>query len=167
MSFCRPEALAELQNSEQKSDAVQPITSHSVFEHIEIDLAQEHLGEEMEWICHIKNHFSKYYQAVSPPLPPMMPSAHQHYPIPRTTAVCVKDILFRWITAFGSPAILQSDNGLEFCNSLVNDLAKEYRFKIAHGRPYHSQAQGLVEQGNGVIKTRIAKWMDDAGRRDS
>jgi transposase InsO family protein len=154
-------------------NVVQPITSHSVFEHIEIDLVdmsylpQEHLGEEMKWICHIKDHFSKYSQAVSHPLcPDQECSAEKQYPIPRKTAVCVKDILLRWITAFGSPAILQSNNGLEFCNSLVNDLAKEYRFKIAHGRPYHPQAQGLVEQGNGVIKSRIAKWMDDTGRRD-
>lgn len=57
--------------------------------------------------------------------------------------------MLRWITAFGPPAILQNDNGLEFWNGLITGLAAEYNFKITHGRPYHPQAQGIVEQGNG------------------
>ena len=88
------------------------------------------------------------------------------WPIPRKTAVCVYDMLLRWFTAFGPPRILQSDNGLEFCNELVVGLPREYGVKITHGRPYHPQAQGLVEQGNGVIKDRIAKWRADTGRDD-
>lgn len=52
-------------------NTVQPIVSNSVFEHIEIDLIDmsyhpsEFLGQEMNWICHIKDHFSKFTQAVS------------------------------------------------------------------------------------------------------
>jgi hypothetical protein len=52
-------------------NTVQPIVSGSVFEHIEIDLIdmsyspQEFMGLEMKWICHIKDHFSKFSQAVS------------------------------------------------------------------------------------------------------
>jgi transposase InsO family protein len=78
----------------------------------------------------------------------------------------VQCALLRWIMAFGPPQTLQSNNGTEFCNSLVTGLAEEHGFKISHGRPYHPQAQGLVEQGNGVITSRLSKWRADTGRED-
>ena len=63
---------------------------------------------------------------------------------------------------FGAPSILQSDNGREFSNKIVNNL-KEYwpSLKIVHGKPCHSQSQGSVERANQDIENMIATWMQD------
>ena len=54
---------------------------------------------------------------------------------------------------FGAPAILQSDNGREFVNSIITELAAMWnRLKIVHGKPCHSQSQGSVEQANRDIE---------------
>lgn len=126
-----------------------------------------HLGQEMKWICHIKDQFSKFSQIVSAFLWWLGDQLNCYqYPLPFKSALEVRNALLLWIMAFGPPQTLQSDNGTEFCNSLVTELAQQHGFKISHGRPYHPQAQGLVEQGNGVITSRLAKWRADTGRDD-
>lgn len=42
---------------------------------------------------------------------------------------------------FGAPSILQSDNGREFVNRIINDLKLMWSsLKIVHGKPRHSQS---------------------------
>ena len=44
---------------------------------------------------------------------------------------------------FGAPAILQSDNGREFVNSIIDELKVMWPdLKLVHGKPRHSQSQG-------------------------
>ena len=50
---------------------------------------------------------------------------------------------------FGAPRLLQSDNGREFANRLVNLLKLQWpEMQICHGKPRHSQSQGSVERCN-------------------
>jgi len=54
---------------------------------------------------------------------------------------------------FGAPMILQSDNGREFVNQIINDLKCMWdNLKIVHGKPRHSQSQGSVERANQDIQ---------------
>lgn len=65
-------------------------------------------------------------------------------------------------TLIGAPSILQSDNGREFSNNIVNNL-KEYwpTLRIVHGKPRHSQSQGSVERANQDVENMISTWMQD------
>lgn len=80
------------------------------------------------------------------------------YPMSRKTKKNVVKHLVTWINHYGAPEILQSDNGREFCNDLVTALANQHGFKIKHGLPRTPRVQGLVEQANGTMKTRLSKW---------
>jgi len=61
---------------------------------------------------------------------------------------------------FGAPIILQSDNGREFVNQIINDLKCMWNnLKIVHGKPRHSQSQGSVERANQDIQNILTTWM--------
>lgn len=61
---------------------------------------------------------------------------------------------------FGAPMILQSDNGREFVNQIINDLKCMWNnLKIVHGKPRHSQSQGSVERANQDIQNILTTWM--------
>ncbi|XP_043462827.1 KRAB-A domain-containing protein 2-like [Leptopilina heterotoma] len=63
---------------------------------------------------------------------------------------------------FGAPVILQSDNGREFVNQIITELASLCpELKIVHGKPRHSQSQGSVERANQDIENMLAVWMKD------
>jgi len=48
---------------------------------------------------------------------------------------------------FSAPFMLQSGNGREFTNKIIQNLADMWPgMKLAHGKPRHSQSQGLVER---------------------
>ena len=56
------------------------------------------------------------------------------------------------------------DNGREFVNQIVTETVKSWpgETAIITGRPRHPQSQGMVEQGNAVVKrllgNRIMDW---------
>jgi len=52
---------------------------------------------------------------------------------------------------FRAPKILQTDNGKEFDNPILNNMCKRKNVKLIHGSPYHPQSQGVVEKLNDLI----------------
>ncbi len=50
--------------------------------------------------------------------------------------------------------ILQSDNGSEF-KRVCLEFVKSFGLRVINGRPRTLRTQGLVEQANGTVKTRI------------
>ena len=132
----------------QKSKApLQAIVENILWGRVQIDLIDMR-GDpdgEYKWICHIRDHFSKYSGA---------------YPMVNKTSSEVVKVVVIWIMHFGPPKILQSDNGTEFKGAL-SILLHEHGIKVINGRPRHSQSQGMVEQANGVLKGKIAAWRSD------
>ena len=62
---------------------------------------------------------------------------------------------------FGAPTVLQSDNGREFANSVIEELTSMWDgLKIVHGRPRHSQSQGSVERANDAVENMLSTWME-------
>ena len=62
---------------------------------------------------------------------------------------------------FGAPSILQSDNGREFVNQVIDVIEEMWDgAKIVHGKPRHSQSQGSVERANQDVEKMIATWME-------
>lgn len=63
-------------------------------------------------------------------------------------------------TTIGAPSVLQSDNGKEFANQVVNELKNMWpELKLVHGKPRHSQSQGSVERANQDVQNMISTWM--------
>lgn len=76
------------------------------------------------------------------------------------TAYEVADQLLQIFLLFGAPSILQSDNGREFVNHVIDDFKGLWpELKIVHGKPRHSQSQGSVERANQDIENILTAWM--------
>ena len=68
--------------------------------------------------------------------------------------------LFLIFTTQGCPAILQSDNGSEFVNEVINKLMVMWPgCKIVHGRPRHPQTKGSIERANKDVAHMVGVWM--------
>lgn len=64
-------------------------------------------------------------------------------------------------TIFGAPSVLQSDNGREFSNKIVEEACAMWPdLKIVHGKPRHSQTQGSVERANQDIENMLSSWLE-------
>ncbi len=55
----------------------------------------------------------------------------------------------------GAPHILVSDNGTEFCNSLLNGICAYLRVRKVSTAPYTPKTNGLVERQMGTIKDAL------------
>jgi hypothetical protein len=63
---------------------------------------------------------------------------------------------------FGAPFILQSDNGREFSNKIIEAFKDLWPgLKLVHGKPRHSQSQGSVERSNQDVRDMLVAWMLD------
>ena len=82
-------------------------------------------------------------------------------PLQKKSADEVVNHLLDTFSLFGSPHILQSDNGREFKNvnlaTMIRDKWPEC--KIVHGKPRHPQSQGSVERINKEIKKVLGSLM--------
>jgi Integrase zinc binding domain len=80
----------------------------------------------------------------------------------RKTAEEVAQKLVDIFTFIGAPSVLQSDNGREFSNQVIESLKYLWPdLKIVHGKPRHSQSQGSVERANQDIENMLTTWMQD------
>jgi hypothetical protein len=71
------------------------------------------------------------------------------------------NLLINFFLVFGAPMILQSDNGREFVNRVIEELVKLWpSLKIVHGRARHPQSQGSVERLNRVVKPLLRLWCE-------
>ena len=63
---------------------------------------------------------------------------------------------------FGAPFILQGDNGREFANKIIQNLADMWSgMKLVHGKQRHSQSQGSVERSNQDVRDVLVAWISD------
>ena len=60
---------------------------------------------------------------------------------------------------FGCPHILHSDNGGEFVSNVTQILCSQLNIKVIHGRPYHPQSQGQVENLNKRVKRALVSML--------
>ena len=81
-------------------------------------------------------------------------------PLKSKRAEEVAQTLLPVFLTFGAPAVLQSDNGREFVNSVISELSTLWpQLQLVTGRPRHPQSQGAVERLNGVIQDKLKIWM--------
>lgn len=77
-------------------------------------------------------------------------------PLPNKSAKLVASALQNLFLGYGAPKYLQSDNGPEFVNDLVTQVAARFGVTMRHSKPYNPQAQGQVERLNGTLKRIIS-----------
>jgi hypothetical protein len=128
---------------------LQPIVTERAWERVQcdlIDMRHEPSGQ-FKWILHIKDHFSKYTQLYA------LKSKHSEP---------IADAFAQFIAAFLPPKIVQADNGKEFKGALLI-LLRKYGIQVINGAPRSPQTQGLVEQANGVVESKLRAWKMDNG----
>lgn len=113
-----------------------------------IDLQRQACGEngEYKWILNYQDNLTKFVILRA---------------LKSKSAVEVADKLIEIWCEYGSPLILHMDNGREFKNQVMKALADRWKFKIVHGLPRNSQAQGSVEAANKTVEKLLFNWMED------
>jgi len=107
---------------------------------------------EYKYIVHARDHFTRFSWATA---------------LKNKEAIYVAGFLFQIFRQFGSPTILQSDNGKEFVAQIIRDLVGMWpETRIINGRPRHPQSQGLIESGNKTLEIKLSAWLEDNSRED-
>ena len=82
-------------------------------------------------------------------------------PIPDMTAQTVSDALIsHWISRFGCPAKVTTDQGRQFESELFHSLSSALGTKRIRTCVYHPQANGLIENFHRTLKTAITSCPD-------
>lgn len=102
------------------------------------------------WILNILDCYSKF----------LLPVA-----LKNKTALAVKNALHHQIYREGCPAVIQTDNGREFNNEMLNNFLSEKCIRYKRGRPRHPQNQGQVERANQTLVTKLAKCLSNETRK--
>lgn len=66
----------------------------------------------------------------------------------------------------GYPMIFQSDNGKEFVAEVLSTFLKENGIEIKHGKPYHPQSQGQVENLNKRVKRVLSRYLQKLSQEE-
>ena len=102
------------------------------------------------WIFHAVDQCSKFNFA---------------YGIPRKQIVDVASVLNTNIFPyFGVPRILQSDNGSEFINQVIEALLRTWHsvIQLITGRPHHPQSQALVKRVYYTLERKLTMEISKA-----
>lgn len=110
---------------------------------------------QYKWIAHYMDHWAKY---------------HVLFPLMRKSAAEVAfGLRTRVFCFFGTPKLLQSDNGREFVNEIIADVVSKWPGEtvIINGRPRNPRCQGLVEQGNAMVEKLLGIRLQEHDGDDS
>lgn len=135
---------------------ITPILSTTMNERGQVDLIDMQCYPDQtahgtfRWILHYIDHFTKFSHLRA---------------LERKEATLVGRRLFEIFCTQGFPSILQSDNGKEFVNGVIDEISRltSGKTKIVHGRPRHPQTQGCVERANASVENMIDMWMREQG----
>ena len=68
-----------------------------------------------------------------------------------------------WISIFGAPQKMHTDNGGEFSNSIISELTEKFNITIHTTAAESPWANGTTERHNAIIKEMVLKTMADTG----
>lgn len=66
-----------------------------------------------------------------------------------------------YVSRWGAPARLLSDQGREFVNKVNDQMCKEFGIKRSVTSAYHPQTNGLDERTNQTLKQRLSKLVNE------
>ncbi len=80
------------------------------------------------------------------------------YPLRAISARAVVKALSQFISVFGVPKIIQSDQGSNFTSRLFEQVLKQLQVKHYKSSVYHSQSQGALERFHQHLKSLIRSY---------
>ena len=142
VACCR---VCNQKKSSVKKLVVRPIMSSAFGERGQIDLID--FQSLFKWVLNYQEHTTKFVVL---------------RPLKRKLALHVAEELLKIFLLIGAPKILQSDNGREFVNEIIEELVRLWpECVILHGRHRHPQSQGSIERSNQDIELMLQEWMSD------
>ena len=79
--------------------------------------------------------------------------------IPNKQATTIARFIFEEIICrHGCPKEIQSDNGTEFVNEIIKELANQFNIKWKFSSPYHPQTNGIIERFNRTMCSVLQKY---------
>ena len=95
----------------------------------------------------IGNHIAKWYEAI---------------PLPDQTAVTTANALVdHWISRFGCPHSLHSDQGRNFESKLFEQLMQLLEMDKTRTTPFHPQSNAVIERMNKTLQNMLAKCINE------
>ena len=80
------------------------------------------------------------------------------YPLRTITAKSVVKALTQFISIFGIPKIVQSDQGSNFSSKLFAQVLKQLNIKHSQASAYHAQSQGALERFHQTLKSLLRAY---------
>ena len=114
------------------------------FHHIGIDFSGPlPMSNGNKHILVIGDHFTKWYEAI---------------PLPDETAVLTANALVdHWISRFGCPHRLHSDQGRNFESKLFEQLIQLLEMDKTRTTPFHPQSNSVIKRLNKILQNMLAK----------
>jgi hypothetical protein len=125
--------------------ALVPITAKTLFERVVIDLIDfsNSPSHGYHYILHAVDHYSKFHWAWA-----------LQDKRPATVAYHINCLL----ADTGPIQYMQCDRGVEFVAEVLQALEDFNCGRMVNSTAYHPQTNGLVERGNGMLKTALDHW---------
>src|ERR1044072_8193868 len=143
--YCRSCDDCQRRGPSKRNNFLHPIEPSSPFDHWGIDLVRPlpSIAKRNRYIIVTTDYFIRWPEAK---------------PLKRADAASVAKFIYEGIICrFGTPTILQSDQGSHSRNELVQNLTAQFRIKHHLSSPYHPQTNGLVERFNKTFCEALAK----------
>lgn len=125
-------------------------TSTVPFERISLDIVgplPESGTAKLKYILTIQDDLTKYSAA---------------YPIRTTTAEETSDCLIHFISQFGIPKTILTDQGTNFTAELFKETCSFLKIKQLWSSPYHPQTQGALERSHSTLKEYLKSYVDES-----
>ena len=86
------------------------------------------------------------------------------YPLRTITTRSVVKALTQFISVFGIPRIIQSDQGSNFTSHMFAEVLKQLRVKHNKASAYHAQSQGALERFHQTLKSMLRSYCTELGK---